>query len=108
MTDADLGELRDRLAERRQVIEVEVVARVDAEAGLLCGLGCPGVAPQQRRRLAARPGVGIGAGVQLDPIAALAIAPGSGSMNRLTRAPLFLSSRMTERSARKLAFTSQP
>ena len=85
VADADLGELRDRLHESRQVVEVEVVAGIDAEPDL------------RRRSIRSAP-----------TDAAVAMAPGSGSMNRLTRAPVPLRSRITDWSERKLALTSQP
>ena len=47
VADADLGELRDRLHESRQVVEIEVVAGVDAETRLLRGFGGPDVAPEK-------------------------------------------------------------
>ena len=70
VADADLGELGDHVAERRQVVEVEVVAGVDAETRLLRRLGGLDVAPEQERRLAGGEGVGVGPGVELDPIGA--------------------------------------
>ncbi len=45
VADADLGELGDRLAERRQIVEVEVVAGVDAKA-CSARLGATSLAPE--------------------------------------------------------------
>ena len=64
VADADLGELRDHVAERRQVVEVEVVPGIDAEPRLLRRLGGLDVAPEQERRLAGREGFGIGPGIE--------------------------------------------
>ena len=98
VADADLGELRDRVNEERQVVEVEVVAGVDAEPGLRGGLGRPHVAFEQRSGAWAAIGVGVGAGIQLDFDRRRLLDPGdragSGSRNRLTRAPLACSAAM--------------
>src|SRR5262245_57225484 len=70
VTDRYLGKEGDRGQERRQVIEVEVVSRVDAEPQVARSLGRLDIRWQHPLRLAAGKGIGIRLGVQLDAVGA--------------------------------------